>query len=65
MTAAKPLDNACPVLDWSGQSAHDYGSQGRARHVPDETVGEGLSRSLADRPTGLPTWVAARSAGGR
>ena len=26
--------------------------------MPDGTVGQGLSRSLADRPTGLPIWIA-------
>jgi hypothetical protein len=33
--------------------------------VPDGTVGQGLSRSLADRPASLPTWIAARSGHGR
>src|SRR6266487_3678752 len=54
-----------PRLDGSGQSAHAYGSQGRARHVPDQGVGQGSSRPLADKLIGLPTWVAGRSVGGR
>src|SRR5215510_3128322 len=54
-----------PRLDGPGQFAHNYGSQGRARHVPDQVVGQGSSRSLADKLIGLPTWVAARSGQGR
>jgi hypothetical protein len=42
-----------------------YGSHGRARHVPDQVVGQGSSRSLADKLIGLPTWVAARNGRGR
>ena len=75
-TAAKPLDNACPVrttlecrpsigiaTDGPGRCAYSYGSEGRARHVPDQGVRQGPSRSLADRSTGLSAWVPARSAG--
>jgi len=32
--------------------------------VPDQAVGQGPSRSLADSPIGLPTWVLACSAHG-
>jgi hypothetical protein len=54
-----------PALDGSGRSAHAYGSEGRVRHVPDQVVGQGSSRSFADRLTGLPTRAAARSVHGR
>jgi hypothetical protein len=54
-----------PLMDGPGQPAQDYGSQGHARYVPDGTVGQGLSRSLADRPASLPTWIAAHSGHGR
>ncbi len=51
-----------PPLDGLGRPAHAYGSQGRARHVPDQVVGQGSSRPLADRLIDLPTRVAARRA---
>ena len=54
-----------PPPDRSGRSAHYYGSHGRARHVPDQVVGQGSSRSLADRPASPPTWIAAHSGHGR
>jgi hypothetical protein len=54
-----------PRMGNHGRLAQAYGSQGRARHVPDQVVGQGSSRPLTDRPTSLPTWVAARSARGR
>jgi hypothetical protein len=50
-------------MDCPGRIARCYGSEGRARHVPDPVVGRGLSRSLADRPTYLPTDVFYQAAG--
>src|ERR1022692_110881 len=39
-----------PLLDGPGHSAHSYGSEGRARRVPDLRVGRGPSRhSRTDR----------------
>jgi hypothetical protein len=48
-----------PRIDVARRSAQGYGSQGRARRVPDQVVGQGSSRLLADRLIGLPTWVGA------
>jgi hypothetical protein len=57
-----PSPQKTATLDGSGRSAQAYGSRGRARCVPDQVVGRGSSRLLADRLIGLPTWVAARGA---
>jgi hypothetical protein len=38
---------------------------GRARRGPGQVVSRDPSRSLADRPVYLPTWVEARGAGHR
>lgn len=77
-TVAEPLDDACQAStslehrpraptrpDDPGRLAQNYGSEGRARHVPDRAVAQGQSRSLADKPAGLPTWVPAGGAGCR
>jgi hypothetical protein len=39
-----------------------FGSEGtgRAPRVPDEVVGQGLSRSLPDNTAGIATWLDAR-----
>jgi hypothetical protein len=38
---------------------------GHARRVPDQVVGQGSSRPLADSLIGLPAWAAARNGRGR
>ena len=68
-TAAKPLDNTGPrwtavecrpsartATDSPGRCAYSYGSEGRARRVPDQAVNRGYWQSLAGylrRPAGL------------
>ena len=69
-TVAKPLDKARPMqttvecwpsaptaTDGPGQCAHSYGSEDRARHVPDQAVDRGSSRPLPNNTAGIPTWL--------
>jgi len=53
------------VMDGSGRCARAYGSEGRARCVPDEVVDRGLPRPLPDNTTGIATCLDARRPGPR
>ncbi len=44
-------------LQWPHGTGNNPGSRSRVRHVPDEAVGQGPSRSLADSPARMQTWI--------
>ena len=43
------------TIDGRGRCAHYYGSEGRARRVPDQAVDRGSSRSLPDSTASIAT----------
>lgn len=49
-------------MDNHGRLAQTYESEGRARHVPEQAVSQGLSRSLADSPVRVQAWIYAGEA---
>ena len=72
-TAALTADNTCQLwttveyrpsartaVDGPGRCAHYYGSEGRARRVPDQAVDRGSSRSLRDSTASIATCFDAR-----
>jgi hypothetical protein len=56
-----PWKLAClATTDWSGRPKSCYGSEGRARRVPNERVDRGLRRPLPDKTAGIAIWLDAR-----